>query len=266
MAEKKEYTEAALLEMLQNTYKESDGHCVLTHVHSDTGGGAGIRTADAISMGLWKSRGRHLTGYEVKVSRNDWMKELDNPAKADEIGARCDYWYIIAPPGLVSVEELPEGWGLLEPARTRLKIIKKAVKNDNPDPLTRGFVASILRQFLRQKSDRAAVNEARHQSYWKGVEAGKQEAMTGGDRGLKSELKDLENYKAAFKKFQEETGISMWGPIDLRAIAQAVKWAHEHGHRFFQRLELAEDRVNNALLQIQEARTELKGLDTRVTR
>ncbi|KKL78616.1 hypothetical protein LCGC14_2023020, partial [marine sediment metagenome] len=102
--------------------------------------------------------------------------------------------------------------------------------------------------------------------YWKGVEAGKQEATTGGDRGLKHDLKELETYKATFKKFQEETGISMWNPIDLRAVAQAVKWAHKYGHNFFQRLELAEDRVNNVLLNIQQARTELKEFDTRVTR
>ena len=45
-------------------------------------GSAATRSADAIAMGLWPSRGLYLQGFEIKVSRSDWLSELKNPAKA----------------------------------------------------------------------------------------------------------------------------------------------------------------------------------------
>jgi hypothetical protein len=259
----KQWTEAMLLEMLQNTYKESDGHCVLTHVRSDPGTSFGIRTADALSFGLWPSRGLYLTGYEVKVARNDWMKELDNPAKADAIGRRCDFWYIIAAPGIVSLEELPEGWGLMEPARTRLKIIKKAGKNENPEPMTRGFVSTILRQFLRQKSDRNTVNEARRLGYKQGYDKAQEDAIAGGDRELQHRLKNLERYEKAVADFTKMTGITIWDPRQLEEVAQAIKWTYDHGKTLFRQLERTERDVDASLKNIQQARQSLKVLETK---
>jgi hypothetical protein len=47
-------------------------------------------------MSLWPSRGIELHGIEIKVSRNDWLKELGDPAKADEIARFCDRWWVAA--------------------------------------------------------------------------------------------------------------------------------------------------------------------------
>lgn len=62
------------------------------------------RTADAIAMSVWPSRGLHLYGFEVKVSRSDWLKELRTPEKADEICAFCDFWYVVVGDPLIAFE------------------------------------------------------------------------------------------------------------------------------------------------------------------
>ncbi len=71
------------------------------------------RTADALAMDLWPSKGLAIHGHEVKVSRSDWLGELRQPEKAEAFIPYCDYWWVVAPAGVVKREELPKGWGLL---------------------------------------------------------------------------------------------------------------------------------------------------------
>ena len=83
------------------------------------------RRVDAVACNLWESRGRVIRGHEIKVTRADWLAELRDPGKADGGFRACDEWYVVAPPGVVLPAELPAGWGLMEPARTRVSITVK---------------------------------------------------------------------------------------------------------------------------------------------
>lgn len=55
-----------------------------------------------------------MIGYEIKVSRSDWRRDQ----KLDEYAGLCHLLNIVAPKGVVPIEELPEGVGLLELAGT----------------------------------------------------------------------------------------------------------------------------------------------------
>lgn len=118
---------------------------LMFEVANATGAG-GHRYADAIAMGLWPSRGLHIHGYELKVSRSDWRKELINPSKADEIGKYCDYWWVVTPPDIVKEGELPETWGHYEAIDGKLVKKVAATKNEFVAPLTRPFLAALLRR------------------------------------------------------------------------------------------------------------------------
>src|SRR5574342_435271 len=75
--------------------------------------GSGVRGwADAIAMGLWPSRGISLWGFEVKVSRSDWKRELAKPKKSSEIQGYCDHSLVVTTPDIVEPSELPKNWGL----------------------------------------------------------------------------------------------------------------------------------------------------------
>lgn len=106
------------------------------------------RTADGLAMSLWPSRGIHLNGIEIKVSHSDFVSEIRNPEKAEDIARFCHYWWICAPNVKVApVAELPANWGLLvlDDAGEKLVVEKAAVFNPNaaaPDWL---MLASILR-------------------------------------------------------------------------------------------------------------------------
>lgn len=115
-------------------------------VADGTGYSGGRRYADAIVMSLWPSRGLTLDGYEIKVSRTDWMKERADPTKAERIAAYCDTWTLITGPNVVKEDvEIPPAWGWLEFDGTRAQQRKHAQKTEAA-PIDRSFLAALLRR------------------------------------------------------------------------------------------------------------------------
>ena len=94
------------------------------------------RRADAISVDLWRSRDQLIQGYEIKVSRADWLNELRDPEKAAPAVAACDRFWLVTPPDIVRPGELPETWGhlVLPGPRLRMRVEKRAPKLAPPGP------------------------------------------------------------------------------------------------------------------------------------
>lgn len=117
-----------------------------------------MRTADALAMSVWPSRGLHLYGFEIKVNRNDWLNELRQPEKADEICAFCDFWYVVIGETWVAKQsELPPTWGLIAPIRKGvLSIVREAPKLD-AKPIDTLLLASILRNVSRATVSRSEI-------------------------------------------------------------------------------------------------------------
>lgn len=98
-------------------------------MNTETAGGRGI--CDAVAVGVIRGQKRSAV-FESKVSRSDffadrkkWHRRLfsTHPRVTDE-------WYV-TPAGLVKVDELPEGWGLLEAdEKGRLRVVKRATIRD----------------------------------------------------------------------------------------------------------------------------------------
>lgn len=132
---------------------------------ADGTGASQRRWADAIAMNMWGSRGLALHGFEIKVSRSDWKRELANPAKAESIAGLCDFWTIVAPKGMIPLDELPPGWGLLE-VDADLKLVQRVAGPKNPaiiTSLSKSFVASLLRSAAKVDESiiRGAIELAR---------------------------------------------------------------------------------------------------------
>lgn len=117
---------------------------LLFEVSNRTGFGRN-RSADALAMSLWPSRGLSLHGIEIKVHRSDWRRELRDPSKSAPIQAYCDYWWIVAPRGVLEMDELPETWGYLEQQKSRLIQKKEAPKLDSK-AIDKGFLAAVFRR------------------------------------------------------------------------------------------------------------------------
>jgi len=75
-------------------------------------------TPDAIG---WKRR-CHSVVVECKVSRADFFADLNKPFRKTDEGLGCERFYLV-PRGLVSAEEMPNGWGLLQCGGRKTEII-----------------------------------------------------------------------------------------------------------------------------------------------
>lgn len=125
-------------------------HYILLFEVRDSTGFDSTRSADAICVSLYASRGREVSGFEIKASRSDWLRELKQPEKAEEIGKFCDYfWLVTQDESIARLEEIPGPWGWMAVKGQRLKILKKADKLQ-PVALDRPMLCSLL-YALRQQ-------------------------------------------------------------------------------------------------------------------
>ena len=122
----------------------------------EVGNGAGSKNSgwvDAISMQTWPSKGLAITGYELKATRQDWLRELDNPEKNRAWQGCADMFYIVAPKGIVEILELPHMWGLMIPSGDALRIqVRAQWDGKSSTSVPYGMVAAIFRAIERDRT------------------------------------------------------------------------------------------------------------------
>jgi hypothetical protein len=162
------HTEASVTAALRRWHEVERGavprYAFVAQVRNDSGFSA-TRTFDAVALDLWQSGHHALTVYEVKVSRSDWLRELKQPDKTAAALELADHFAVVAPRGVVKVDELGERWGLLEvddrgrvrtkrkPARLRPLASRHYRQPQHLEPFKRGLVVAMLR-----RTDALAVN------------------------------------------------------------------------------------------------------------
>jgi len=208
-------TEAEVLAALRTRYVPREW-ALVTQVRD--GAGWDRRTMDALAIGLWASRGHPIHGFEVKVSRGDWRRELAQPEKAEPLVAFCDRWYVVTPRGIIDPLSLPEGWGLLEamPGGT-IRTVREADRRVATPP-TMGFVAQIAKRLLAEHPSVQAIEAARRQGMIEGEAVGATTANI-----AKGALADL---KERVRVFEEGTGLSVapgYGSDQMRRYAELVR-------------------------------------------
>lgn len=159
-----------VMQALENKY-QAPIYAFLRNVGNATGGRC-HHYADAIAMCLWASRGLNLIGFEVKVSRGDWLKEFKKPSKAEAIADYCDEWYlVIGDESILRFGELPADWGLMVPhTKTELKIVRESKRNVKPKPVDKFIMAAILRRATEQ----LLPESQKMQEYQRGLKDGEE--------------------------------------------------------------------------------------------
>jgi hypothetical protein len=213
------WTEALLVGALRSRYGGNEW-ALITQVRD--GAGWDRRTFDAIAIGLWGSRGHPVHGFECKVSRSDWKRELAQPAKAEPLAAFCDRWWIVAPRGVVPPSTLPETWGLMEARGPEGPIVTvvEATKRDAKPP-TPGFVAQLAKRLLAERPSTVELEAAEERGYQRGKEQGESSKAWERDRA-KDRLEALEE---RVRVFQESSGLSLetHRGDDLKRYAEIVR-------------------------------------------
>lgn len=167
-------------------------------------GGTSSRRADGVAFNLWPSRGMAIHGFEIKVSRRDWLNELKNPGKSEDIQKFCDHWWIVAPKDVIMVGEVPKTWGHFEAQKGRLVTVKEAPEL-SPVMVDRPFLAALMRKLdsksMLPEEIKARVTAAHREGELAGAESARWKVER-----LERELSSL---RKNVEKFEELSGINI---------------------------------------------------------
>jgi hypothetical protein len=245
---------SGVLDTLEKTLFRAPAHGLLREVRNSTGFTKITRSADAIVVSLWPSRGIWFAGVEVKVSRSDLLKELRDPAKSAEIQRYCDYWWLATPAGLAKIAELPETWGLVEVTGTKYKI-KKHAPRLKAEPLSTGFVAAVLRNRAEYE---AALRQDAQTETWKRA----QEEF--GAQSVEHLKGDVASYKARAEQHQRRCQQLESSIADFeRASGVTIRaWNGGHyGETFRLALQLRDREFRNLITQMSDLAVQLGNLE-----
>lgn len=169
------------------------------------------RRLDFVAFNLWGARAYRTVGFEVKVSRADFLRELADFRKSETWTHVVDQFFIVAPGKLIEPSELPEGWGLLELRGSKL-FTKVQARIGAGATLPRELAARMLDRLHRERS------EALSKASW---------AETRERRAIREELKvelraDLESETARRLAALEQTAAEY--DALLRTLGVANHW------------------------------------------
>lgn len=170
----------------------------LSEVRDSTGFDSG-RSADALALGMYSSRGRELWGFEFKVSRSDWLCELRKPEKAESWFQYCDRWgLVVSSAEIVKVEELPVGWGLGVPSKNgqRVKWLVQPPKLE-PRLIDRHALCAFVYRALQ------AVQRDRTAFEWEI----RDEMTKIAEKNAETKQKELLDLRAGLRAFLDATGL-----------------------------------------------------------
>ena len=189
-------------------------------VASGTGANA-RRHADALAMNMYPSRGLAILGFEIKVSRGDLKRELINPDKAEEIAKFCNEWWLVVPEGLIKEDDLiPATWGVMECNDDKISVSKKASWMEG-QPVTKQFMAAVVRSAGR--IDAQTIGEAEARAYSK-------YSKNLGDEirhGVEAETKRYRAMMENVKEFERITGKTIDRYTDVEGLAERIKIAEK---------------------------------------
>ena len=218
---------------------------LLFDVGNSTGFGCD-RHADALAMSLWPSRGLDIHGYEFKDSRMDWVRERDNPAKADAIAKYCDFWWLcVVDRAIVQPGELPRTWGLMDLGGRKggLVVVIEATRLE-PEPLNHRFLAALICKVAEPQSlvDAEQLARERKQGY--------DEAVRTQQYSIDCLTRELDDLRKRVADFESSSGVSIgeWGCQSGTQIGKAVHLVLSGGlnyERLLQLRMLAESIIQN---------------------
>ena len=227
---------------------------VIPQVRNATGFVRQARTADAVAVSCYPSKGIGVHGFEFKDSRSDWLRELKDAAKADEIGRFCSRWsVVVSSPDIAGPDEMPEAWGLLAVVDGKIKVRKKAPVRPALDP-TWAFFAALMRaasvvtpEAEVEQRVAAAVTAEKNRAW--------QEYEQKRDADRKRDQEEERSCFARLKAFEEASGVKIDRySIDRgKKIGEAVKFVLDGG---LDKLTYARNHVAGLLRDIEKVMAE----------
>lgn len=219
-------------EILRKRYPANE-YALMAEVRDASGFNAS-RSADFILMNLWPSRGLHLSGFELKSSRSDWLRELKRPDKAENIFQYCDYFWLLTDEldefgkkdAIAKMDEIPQKWGWMAIKGGKVHIMKDAPKLE-PKPLSRSFLGAMLKRAC-DKTDFVHISSIQDK-----IQAARESGVEDSKRSMEELAKTLAEANKIMQEFYQSSGIDLRGfyrwQTNPKKMGEAVKFLDNGG-------------------------------------
>jgi len=215
------HTEKTLTDAILKNWPYGDlrpRYVVAVQVNNGAGYAYG-RTLDAIVFDTWPSEGLTLHGLEIKTTKSDLRRELQNTKKYADFAPHLDYFSIVAPKGTVDLRLLPQKWGLYQPTddgKLRARRKPLSIHDENHRTISRSMAAAFVRALV----SRSLSQDATAAAFARGEDVGKRF----GERKIESLSKDNDSLKKAIEEFEEVSGVKIpsWGGVKIGEAVNIV--------------------------------------------
>lgn len=201
------------------------GQAVRYVVAVQVNNGAGFnfgRTLDAIVLDTWPSHGLTLHGLEIKCSKADLRRELQNPDKAEGFIKHLDVFSVVAPKEVIDRDLIPKRWGIYVPDDNGgLRTVRKPLYLHDEARDRKQVSRSLMAAFARALVQRSLSNEARNEEFQRGYAAG--EASHSYDLARADELRQR------VAAFEEASGVNLSDSSGAQKIGEAVEFVLHGG-------------------------------------
>jgi len=121
---------------------------LLEELQDSTGAGSS-RRFDAVAFNCWPSSKFVRLGFEVKVSRSDFARELEDHKKRAALEAVCHQVFFVVPTGVCVAREIPEPWGLLQVSGEGLRALVKP-RHREVGPIPEPLAVCAIRRLMER--------------------------------------------------------------------------------------------------------------------
>ena len=142
-----------ILELLRNKFTAPEW-IFLPEFRMNTGYGHHTeQRIDAWALNAYPSKNYLKLGFEIKVSRSDFLREINQPSKMETYKKICNEQYFVCPKDILKIDEIPNGYGLYIIDGNGELRLRKHAEYVECDPPTWGVIASALRreQYFRKE-------------------------------------------------------------------------------------------------------------------
>ena len=178
------------------------------------------RRLDMVIVDCWKSNGFAIEGIEIKISKSDLRRELQDASKHNVFYQNLDYYSLAAPASVVDLDLVPKQWGLYlvdvaKDGSLSMRCVRKpcSLHDEFIKDVDKGFIAALLRAMWNSRPSDSMLQAAEKEGYERAM---KEAGVT----DYKARIKSLEDDNRALRELSERMHIwgGSWG-ID-RAIQE----------------------------------------------
>jgi len=113
------------------------------------------RAIDVAAFNCWPSKGLHRIAYEVKRSRGDFVREIENPKKREWVEKNFHQTYFAASHGVCKPEEVPESWGLFVATKAGDKLRRAKIATHReiealPELIALSAIRSLSEEYVKR--------------------------------------------------------------------------------------------------------------------